>query len=60
VAQNGLRVGHSLMHAITDVISSAYNNVNNNNFTGFNFLDIKHLILSNTISLLKSLNIIIE
>jgi len=29
------------MHAITDVISTAYNNINNNNFTGFVFLDIK-------------------
>jgi len=29
------------MHAITDVISTAYNNVYNNNFTGLIFLDIK-------------------
>ena len=39
--QYGFRAGHSTIHALTDVITSIYDNINNNQHTGLIFLDIK-------------------
>ena len=39
--QYGFRAGHSTKHAVTDVITMAYDNINDKKFTGVSFLDIK-------------------
>ena len=39
--QYGFRAGHSTIHALTDVITSIYDNSNTNYHTGLIFLDIK-------------------
>ena len=39
--QHGFRAGHSTIHALTDVITSIYDNINTNQHTGLIFLDIK-------------------
>ena len=37
----GFRAGHSTKHALTDVITMTYDNINDKKFTGVSFLDIK-------------------
>ena len=39
--QFGFRAGHSTKHAVTDVITMTYDNINHKKFTGVSFLDIK-------------------
>ena len=39
--QYGFQAGHSTKHAVTNVITMAYDNINNKKFTGVSFLDIK-------------------
>ena len=39
--QCGFRAEHSKKHAVTDVITMAYDNINDKKFTGVSFLDIK-------------------
>ena len=39
--QYGFRAGHSTKHAVTYVITMAYDNINDKKFTGVSFLDIK-------------------
>ena len=39
--QYGFRAGHSTMHAVTDLITMAYDNTNDKKFTGVSFLDIR-------------------
>ena len=39
--QYGFRAGHSTTHAVTDVITMAYDNINDKKFTGISFSDIK-------------------
>ena len=39
--QYGFRAGHSTTHAVTDVITMVYDNINDKKFTAVNFLDMK-------------------
>ena len=39
--QYGFPAGHSTKHAVTDVITMTYDNINDKKFTGVSFLDIK-------------------
>ena len=40
-AQYGFQKGRSTEHAVLDVITSVYDNINQNNYTGLAFLDFR-------------------